>query len=660
MKIDSVSIKGFRCLADVSIDLDDYAAFIGANGAGKSSVLYALDWFFNNGRLSESDVHGHVDGEPLPDDARIEVSVTLTDLSLHDRELLGQYGRGERAEFRKTWHLRDGKTKVVGNARQGPGFAEVRAMSRVGEFRPAYEALRGLLTDLPDLGKQASKQEIEAALAEWERDADHRSDLVAVSDADANHMFGINGPNVIKDCLRFILIPAATNIASQIGESGRGSALTQLIGAVMADASARAQAEWLAENADTIAGLKSKVKASIESSTGIQAHRINARLASLVPNATVTLTPEVPDWTPKAEPTVTTTVTVDGVSNDVSRQGHGVQRAVMISMFQALVPDEELTRGLHAPIDGEEAVDGERRLANALEALPSIVVCIEEPEIYQHPVRARSFARTLTELSGQNNVQVIVATHSPYFVRPEQFASLRRFTLVDGVTSTAQATVASVAQQTALDPDKINTAVERMLPTEFSEGFFSDAVVLVEGPTDRVIIEATAALLGTNLDARGTSVLDAEGKTSLNVSNAILTALGVPTYIVLDGDALGARRKHPKDAAKRAQVDASHKQATEKAVAWLPTSKAVCGTLPFNYGDSTVVTDRFTIWNDDIEEELGAWESFSAQASACGAPVEARANKHQLAYKTAALAADPADLPLNLRSLVEVITRFSH
>ncbi len=660
MKIDRVAVRGFRCLVDVAMVLDDYVAFIGANGSGKSSVLYALDWFFNGGQLTESDVHGHVDGQPLPDDAVVEVTVTLTDLSHRDRERLGQYGRGERAEFRRTWHVRDNKTKVVGNAKQGPGFAGIRAMTKVGEFRPAYETLRGSIAELPDLGKQAGKPEIEAALAAWEDNPINANRLVGVSDADANHMFGINGPNVIKECLRFILIPAGTNIAGQIGGSGKGSALGQLIGAVMADASARAQAEWLAENAETIAKLRSQVRDSVEASTGIQAHRINTRLASLVPNASVTLTPEVPDWTPKADPTVTTTVTIDGVANDVSRQGHGVQRAVMISMFQALVPDEELTRRLYAPVEGEDEGQAEQRLAEALEALPSIVVCIEEPEIYQHPVRARSFARTLTELSRQSNVQVIVATHSPYFVRPEQFASLRRFALTCGVASTAQATVNSVAQQAGLEPAKIRSAVERMLPTEFSEGFFSDAVVLVEGPTDRVVIESIAALLGRNLDAQGTSVLEVCSKTSLRMSNAILSALGVPTYVVVDGDALGGARKHPNDTARQADVDASHRQATEDVVAWLPTSKAVSGALPYRYGDPTVVTDRFTIWNDDIEEELVAWVSFASQANACGAPVGTRTNKHQLAYKTAAFGADLADLPDNLRVAVETLAGFAH
>ena len=47
MRIAEVTVRNFRSLKDVTIKVDDYGVLIGANGSGKSSVLYALDWFFN-------------------------------------------------------------------------------------------------------------------------------------------------------------------------------------------------------------------------------------------------------------------------------------------------------------------------------------------------------------------------------------------------------------------------------------------------------------------------------------------------------------------------------------------------------------------------------------------------------------------------------------
>ena len=48
------------------------------------------------------------------------------------------------------------------------------------------------------------------------------------------------------------------------------------------------------------------------------------------------------------------------------------------------------------------------RWIEAKEDLPALIICIEEPEIYQHPIRARSFARVLVELSKKEKVQVFL------------------------------------------------------------------------------------------------------------------------------------------------------------------------------------------------------------------------------------------------------------
>ena len=57
MNIQSVRIKNFRTLKDVTIPFDSVTTFIGPNGTGKSTVLRALDWYFNGkpGSLAEKD-----------------------------------------------------------------------------------------------------------------------------------------------------------------------------------------------------------------------------------------------------------------------------------------------------------------------------------------------------------------------------------------------------------------------------------------------------------------------------------------------------------------------------------------------------------------------------------------------------------------------------
>ncbi len=64
MRIAAITVRNYRCLKDITVEVDDYAVFIGANGSEKSSVLYALSWFFNGTPFNKIDIHGHTGGQP--------------------------------------------------------------------------------------------------------------------------------------------------------------------------------------------------------------------------------------------------------------------------------------------------------------------------------------------------------------------------------------------------------------------------------------------------------------------------------------------------------------------------------------------------------------------------------------------------------------------
>ncbi|MBK7407300.1 MAG: AAA family ATPase [Saprospirales bacterium] len=49
MKLKSLKIRNFRCYRDETVvDFENLSVFIGKNDAGKSSILEALEIFFNN------------------------------------------------------------------------------------------------------------------------------------------------------------------------------------------------------------------------------------------------------------------------------------------------------------------------------------------------------------------------------------------------------------------------------------------------------------------------------------------------------------------------------------------------------------------------------------------------------------------------------------
>ena len=73
----------------------------------------------------------------------------------------------------------------------------------------------------------------------------------------------------------------------------------------------------------------------------------------------------------------------DGYSSEVQRTGSGLQRAFILTMLQHLV----LAQSVPAePQGGQDVENAKQRLGFKLS---NLILCIEEPELYQHPNRQR-------------------------------------------------------------------------------------------------------------------------------------------------------------------------------------------------------------------------------------------------------------------------------
>lgn len=635
MLISSVTVRGYRSHAESTLKIDDYTVLLGSNGCGKSSVLYALDWFVNDRRLDPKDLFT-LPGAQAPEVDNVQVEVTFEAFTARDRRLLREYGRKQSVTFRKTWTVSDSgnETKFVGDSLQGPGFAAVRAIKSVTEKRAAYNQLRDQLTTLPALERLAKSDEIERLLAEWEDSPENVSLLETIDDSDAKHMFGFNGNNVLRDCVQLVLIPAGNDLTSDIGEMGKGSVLSQLIGSFLTEAGQSARDEWIEQNEESIANLNESVVDSINTGTEHATSRVNKSLAELVPGATVTFTPKVEPFSPRIETTVQTTVEIDGSSVDVSRQGHGVQRAVMMSILQAMA--------------GEGGADSEEH--------PTLILCIEEPEVYQHPTRARAFATSLTAIAAQKGRQVLLASHSPYFVRPEQFSSLRRLHIADGRSTVTSTDDEAVAKSLGRSRDKVSKQVQQWLPTSFSEGFFADAVALVEGPTDQVVLEHLSERLNMSLAMQGVCVINVGGKENMSMAFEILRSSGVPVYVVFDADYSPAYSAVPPLGPEIETNRLRHETATNDLLSWLPASTGTRAAEEYSFGDQTYVGPRFTAFRRDLEEELDEWAAFVSKLHACKGKLR---TKHAHKYRFATNEADCTSVPSSLTQCIKAIVSFA-
>ena len=519
-----MGIENFRCLNSVVINFDDITTFIGPNGAGKSSVLRALNWFFNGGSLDERDVWS---GSA---ELKVRVRVTFDGLTATDREALGEKYAPASAETFTAWRTwTPGEDKMTGNAFVFPPFEEVRSASSAADKKTAWTKVLESHPDL-NLPKWSSIAKTEAAMEDWERE---HSDQLQESESGGNHLFGFNGQNVLSGIFDFVLVTADLRAHEESVDS-KGTIISRILEKTVDRTNADAAFLSLAEE---VATKRAEIAAEhLTSQLTDLATDLSEEIAAFTTGRKIRLLPEQPEVKPQASK-IRVSVVDQLTETDVDRQGHGFQRALLISSLKMLAK-----RGAK---DSPESV---------------ICLAIEEPELFQHPTQARAFSSVLRSLAAtsSNGLQISYATHSPYFIDARYFDQIRRVRRTSSdpdshaeVTIT-RATVEAVAQKLDgyVDAEVITARWDLVCTQHLSEALFADAVLLVEGDGDKAVFEGIASR-DRHLAIDGISVAAAQGKDHLYIPHAILSELGIPTLTVFDNDSGCTVRMEEKNKSKR-------------------------------------------------------------------------------------------------------------
>ncbi|MEW9572746.1 ATP-dependent endonuclease [Rhodanobacter sp. Si-c] len=138
-------------------------------------------------------------------------------------------------------------------------------------------------------------------------------------------------------------------------------------------------------------------------------------------------------------------------------------------------------------------------IADALTSTPpGGIVAIDEPELSLHPAIIRRLVRAIVRLSAER--QIIVATHSPYFVDPAAIA--RGAALVRVTSEGAGSNVYQLSDQGRMalkkihDPESPNTKAPHTFGLDARELFFQDdGIVLTEGQDDVMLYPIVARQL---------------------------------------------------------------------------------------------------------------------------------------------------------------------
>ena len=543
MQLVQAKIRNFRSLRDVTVDFGAHTAFIGGNGAGKSSLLKALEKFYGSQRTLDPDDHyGRDVATP------VEIELTFGNLTPEETAAFESRVRDGRLTVTRVFDSSQASGRYHGVVPSNADFAQIRGLSGAMPRRTAYNDLRTSNPKYAGLPAAGNAAQVDEALRVWEEN--HPEDLALARDDGQFFGFQNASRGALQRFTSFVFIPAVREAAADAAD-GRTSAIGRLLQIVVRSA--------LLQRHD-IAEFQQQMNARYRELTapenmpelGALAGRLTADLKGLYADAEVGLTWQEGSDLQVPMPNADVILRDDGFGGPVDRQGHGLQRAFIFTLLQ------HLARATHVEAESSEKAEGELEDAGPKPPAqaPALILGIEEPEVYQHPTKQRHFAAVLRGLStgvlpgADGRTQVAFASHSPMFVsmaHVDEIRFARRTDCADGDYKQCELRALDldeVARKLAVashQPPEGFTAATlaprlHILGPELSEGFFADGVVLVEGPSDRAALVAAAHSLNANFESSGIAVLPVVGKNNIDRPLLIFRELGIPSYPIWDCD----------------------------------------------------------------------------------------------------------------------------
>jgi len=619
MIIKSVEVKNFRSIRETCLDCDNLTAIIGRNGAGKSSFLDAIDTFYDIAApITEEDFFNRDIG------STIEIRVTYSNLRDDEKEEFQPYIKDDRLIVTKRISSENDRImqRYYAAALQIPRFAEIRAKpgkrDRAGAWNEMVDS-----DELPNLGgKVRSADEVERLMSEYE--ANHPEFMEPIEREE--QFFGPRniGGGKLDKFTKYVLVPAVRKASDEV--NGKKGAIYQILDMiVLRKINAREDIQkFKSEFEERVKKLYSSENLTELPELG---NSISQTLEKFAPGSQLKLgwdevkPPEIP------LPPARVTLVEDSFEGEITRKGHGLQRALIVTLLQHLairVPIEPTAEDLD-----EEETGISKPKGLEISQGPDLILAIEEPELYLHPSRCRYLHNLLLQLSEKPGIglgasnQIIYTSHSPYFIDLHHFDQIRMVRKMPSPDSLAPQSVVArfslehakekIAKVCNVDPDDFtrDSFRARAIPimnTIVSEGFFTDVVVVVEGLSEVGILWKLQEIMKKNWSRLGIVIVPAGGKNNIDRPVVIFQGLSIPTYFIFDADShLKGKGEKEKDARNRnhrylrlANVSIEDFPDTQVHKTWAVFKDTLEGILKNELGDKT-----FLFIQEEVASELG-------------------------------------------------------
>jgi predicted ATPase len=514
VKLAAVILENFRGYCQSTrIEIDDLTAFIGKNDAGKSTILEALDIFFNDGKPERGDTCVHSAGTTI----RISCAFTclpteiVLDAAAHT-SLAAEFLLNENGELEivKEWDclLKTPKESVFAAALH-PTNADAADLLTLknAELKARVKKLSIDETTLNLTINGSMRQAVRVACHPLSTERK----LLPLDKEDAKKVWEQLKPQLPMYAL------FRSDRPSQDGDDEVQSPLKFAI------------SQALKEMADDLKKIEDAVRLRAEDVARRTLEKLNemdGRLAS-----------ELKPFF-KADPKWDVFKFGLVGENDIpiNKRGSGVRRLILLNFFRA---------------------EAERRRTE--KGALSVIYAIEEPETSQHPENQRLLVQALKELAVDENTQVLVTSHTPGLAGLLPSDSLRCVRKqADGTATVSQCNdddLTIIANELGVLPDK------RV-----------QALVFVEGTNDIEFLERVSAMLKSDLpdivdfttDNRVALVPLGGGSLKQWVAKRYLKNLNIPEIHIYDRDDAIPPKYQPECDIVNARLDGSWAVITAK------------------------------------------------------------------------------------------------
>jgi len=438
-------------------------------------------------------------------------------------------------------------------------FQSIRETGQIAQKRQMYRELRQetRFSDLPELPGNASSERIEQALQEWENT--HPEALSRARDNGQFFGFKEVGQAKLERFTRFVFVPAVRD-AAQDAIEGRGKVFSELMDIVV-----RNTFDQKKEIQELRQEVSEKYKQIFAPEGGLEEliqleSELKNTLGLFAPGTGLYINWDSDQSIDINLPKGSVDLEEDGFRTGVARVGHGLQRAFILTVLQHLTLRQAKVGTSSDSTMEAQGVDG-----SISDVKPSLILGVEEVELYQHPTRQRHLAKILLELSqnppsGLQNIQIIYTTHSPLFIDLERFDQIRLCRKepsdkgMPKVTTISCSSLESIVREKELidcrpegsySLEGERARLKTLMTPWTNEGFFADVVVLVEGEEDRAAIIGACKLKGLHLESQDIAIIPCNGKANIPKAALTFKAFKIPTYVIWDGD---KDKKDKKDA----------------------------------------------------------------------------------------------------------------